>query len=138
MRTARGRQSQGERAATREVNTLVIRTARGRQSQGERAATREVNTLARRTARARETQQQASIPVYRYSSGQIQLPSNWDMSTSVPIAMPSYSQRRTSRFVATRGRLLSRPYAPCLRDGKRCFECPQSGMTVCVRVPVQY
>ena len=57
MRTARARQSQGERAATHDANTLGMRTtARARQSQGERAATRDAHTLGMRTARARQSQ----------------------------------------------------------------------------------
>ena len=35
--------------------------------------------------------------VYRYSTSLIQLPSTFDMGTSVPIAMPGYYRRRTSR-----------------------------------------
>ena len=59
--------------------------------------------------------------VYQYSTGLIQLRSTLDMSTSVPIAMPGYYRRRTSRSVAVKGRLPSRHSVSCPKDGKICF-----------------
>ena len=56
MRSARARQNQEERAARCEAHTLAMRSARARQSQGERADTRQADTMARRTARARQSQ----------------------------------------------------------------------------------
>ena len=56
MRSARARQNQEERAAQCEAHTLAMRSARARQSQGERADTRQADTMARRTARARQSQ----------------------------------------------------------------------------------
>ena len=62
--------------------------------------------------------------VYRYSTRRIQLPSTLDMSTSVPIAMPGYYQRRTSRFCCREGKVAITPLCPLPEGWEEMFRMP--------------